>query len=179
MERAAGFTLVELMVTVAVMAVLALAGMPFARSWMESNQQMQVRNLLWEGVAQARAVALRNPGSTAGGPAAKLERTDAGVLRVVCVDGVALDGMPIPCVAGADANPDRMLWKSAALPGGDTSTLHLATAANVIDAADWTCVAFDNRGHRVTTGADCVTAAAAPRIAVGFNDQEPLYVDLL
>ena len=77
------------------------------------------------------------------------------------------------------ANPDRVVWKSVVLPGGDTSTLHLASAANVIDAADWTCVAFDNRGHRVTAGADCATAAGTPRIAIGFNDQEPLYVDLL
>jgi len=69
MKRAAGFTLIELMVTVAIMAVLALAGMPFAKSWMESNRQMQARNLLWEGIAQSRAVALRNPGGTTAVPA--------------------------------------------------------------------------------------------------------------
>ena len=176
MKRAAGFTLIELMVTVAIMAVLALAGMPFAKSWMESNRQMQVRNLLWEGIAQSRAVALRNPGGTTAGPAARLERTGVGVLQVACVDGVAPDGAAIPCVPDPDANPDRVVWKSVVLPGGDTSTLRLT---NVIDAADWTCVAFDNRGHRVTAGADCATAAGTPRIAIGFNDQEPLYVDLL
>ena len=179
MKRAAGFTLIELMVTVAIMAVLALAGMPFAKSWMESNRQMQVRNLLWEGIAQSRAVALRNPGGTTAGPAARLERTGVGVLQVACVDGVAADGAAIPCVPDPDANPDRVVWKSVVLPGGDTSTLHLASAANVIDAADWTCVAFDNRGHRVVAGADCATAAGTPRIAIRFNDQEPLYVDLL
>ncbi|SBV36886.1 conserved exported hypothetical protein [uncultured Stenotrophomonas sp.] len=179
MKRATGFTLIELMVTVAIMAVLALAGMPFARSWMESNRQMQVRNLLWEGIAQSRAVALRNPGGTAAGPAARLERTGAGVLRVTCVDGIAPDGAATPCVPDPDANPERVLWKSAVLPGGGTSTLQLATAGNVISPADWTCVAFDNRGHRVTTGADCVTAAGTPRIAIGFNNQDPLYVDLL
>lgn len=40
MKRAAGFTLVELMVTLAIMAVLAAAGTPFALSWMESNRQV-------------------------------------------------------------------------------------------------------------------------------------------
>ena len=74
-----------------------------------------------------------------------------------------------------DAIHARRVVRSTLMRG----TLHLASAANVIDAADWTCVAFDNRGHRVTAGADCATAAGTPRIAIGFNDQEPLYVDLL
>lgn len=46
MKPAAGFTLIELMVTLAVMAVMAVlaaAGTPFALSWMDSNRQLHRR----------------------------------------------------------------------------------------------------------------------------------------
>ena len=60
-RRVAGFSLVELMVTLAVMAVLAATGTPFAREWIDSNRQIQARNVMWEAVSQARSLALRNP----------------------------------------------------------------------------------------------------------------------
>lgn len=162
MKRAAGFTLIELMVTVAVMAVLAAAGMPFALSWMDSNRQMQARNLMWEGVAQARAVALRNPGeAVAGQVSARLERSN-GVLQVL------------------RTGSDDAVWKSTPLPGGDASTFKLANAGGVASSDDWACVAFDNRGHRVTAaGVVCAVNASQTRIAVGFSNQDLLYVDLL
>lgn len=162
MGRASGFSLIELMVTLAVLAVLAAAGTPFARSWMDSNRQLQARNLMWEGISQARAIALRNPAEVkvAGQAAAKLQRSD-NLLQVVSADG------------------DEVLWKSASLPGGATSKFNLATAAGAADSNDWSCVAFDNRGHRVTTGVACAIAAEKSRIAVGFNGQDLLYVDLL
>ena len=70
-RRPCGFSLIELMITVALVAVLAVAAMPFAQSWMDGNRQLQVHSRLLMGVAQARALALRNPNgfiSTSGTP---------------------------------------------------------------------------------------------------------------
>src|SRR5690606_9078484 len=76
-RRVAGFSLVELMVTLAVMAVLAAAGTPFAREWMDGNRQMQARNVMWEAVSQARSLALRNPAqASTGAVSARLQRDD-------------------------------------------------------------------------------------------------------
>ncbi len=157
MKRAAGFTLVELMVTLAVVAVLAAAGTPFALSWMESNRQVQARNLMWEAVSQARSIALRNPGEAVqGAVSAQLERS-GNTLQVL------------------RAGSSDVLW-TGQLPNG--ATTQLATAAGAA-SDDLSCVAFDNRGHRVTSGGSCATAVSKSRIAVGFSNQDLLYVDLL
>lgn len=157
MKRATGYTLVELMVTLAVMAVLAAAGTPFAPSWMESNRQVQARNLMWEPVSQARAVALRNPGEVVqGSVSAKLQRS-GNTLQVL------------------RAGSDSALW-TGELPNG--ATTQLATAAGSA-SGDLSCVAFNNRGQRVTTGGSCVVAADKSRIAVGFSSRDLPYVDLL
>lgn len=157
MKRVAGFSLVELMVTVVVMAVLAAAGTPFARAWMDSNRQMQARNLMWEAVSQARALALRNPGETvAGEVAARLVRTD--------------DALVVQVAGSSDTVWNGTLPRSVATK--------LANQDNGV-IGDLSCIAFDNRGNRVVAGADCAVAATVQRIAIGLGSQEALHVDLL
>ncbi|MCL7714512.1 prepilin-type N-terminal cleavage/methylation domain-containing protein [Stenotrophomonas mori] len=157
MRHQGGVSLIELMVTVAVMAVLAAAGTPFARGWMDSNRQMQARNLVWEGVSQARALALRNPGAVAAGDvAAWLERRG--------------DALQVKVTGGPQAP-----WNGT-LPTGTTTQLADDSGNAVGDLA---CVAFDNRGSQVAGSGDCGGGADHHRIAIGFGDQEALHVDLL
>lgn len=112
---------------------------------------------MWEGISQARAVALRNPGEAVqGSVSAKLQRS-GNTLKVV----------------GAGSNV--ALW-TGELPDGATTQLADASGSA---SGDLSCVAFDNRGQRVTTGSDCVVAADKTRIAVGFSSQDVLHVDLL
>ncbi len=164
-RRGGGFTLVELMVTLAVMAVLAAVGTPFARQWIDSNRQMQARNLMWEAVSQTRALALRNPGQVAGSaPAARLQ-ANQGALQVTWGEA------------------DEVYWQGQ-LPNGAelrlTNTEDFSDAQALMDSGSHLdCVAFGNRGQRLPAATGCSTAAIHGRIAVGLNDQEPLYVDLL
>ena len=157
MRRVAGFTLIELMVTLGVMAVLAVAGLPFASRWMQGSQQMQARYMLWMGVSHARALALRNPGATSGtAVAAKLQLVN-GVLEVRGTGSATL------------------MW-SARLP----SAVSVALAdANGGAGTGLSCLGYDNRGQRVTTGGDCKTLPGQSRVTVGLGGQEDLYVDLL
>lgn len=164
-RRVRGFSLVELMVTLAVMAVLAAAGTPFALEWIDSNRQMQARNLLWEAVSQTRALALRNPAQVTGGAvSARLQRDDR-TLQVLRADG------------------SQVLW-TGTLPRGGVYRLAgvdgYADAEALQAASDGlSCLAFDNRGHRLATASGCTSGAGHSRIAIGMNSQDPLYVDLL
>lgn len=164
-RRATGFSLIELMVTLAVMAVLALAGMPFTLQWIDSNRQMQARNLLWEAVSQTRSLALRNPEHVTGAAvSARLQHS----------------GRSLQVLRGAG---NEVLWQGELPRGGE----YRLTGADDYADADalqasgelMSCVAFDNRGQRLPGAASCSSAATHSRIAIGMNSQDPLYVDLL
>lgn len=60
--KAQGFTLVELMVTIAVVAILAAVAFPSFRSTMRSNQMATSTNELLAAISLARSEAIRNNG---------------------------------------------------------------------------------------------------------------------
>ncbi|HIY70380.1 MAG TPA: prepilin-type N-terminal cleavage/methylation domain-containing protein [Candidatus Luteimonas excrementigallinarum] len=77
--RLAGFTLVELMITLAIASLLLLASMPFGMQWTDNNRQLQARGVLWEATGEARARAMRNPdGRAASLPVAAVYWTSPG-----------------------------------------------------------------------------------------------------
>ncbi len=161
MSRPRGVTLIELMIGLFIMAMLLMAAMPFGAHWVSSNRQMEARSVLWEGVSQARAMALRNPSARRATAPAAMLRLRAGWLEVM--------------VAGVDTPA----W-SAKLRDG----VHLKLAdqdgfANA-DAPDFDCVSFTARGLRLPGADGCTDSdVALGRIAVGLSNQDPLYVDML
>ena len=172
-RRPCGFSLIELMITVALVAVLAVAAMPFAQSWMDGNRQLQVRSRLLMGVAQARALALRNPNgliSTSGTPqeSARLYYdTSSLTFRVA---GRKDDGTwPEPPDPAGDPEDD-VPWQSSA-PTGNVSLLLASTETA------FACVAFDTRGRLFGTGT-CALPTGVRQVAVKVGSLEPLYVDL-
>lgn len=60
-KAARGFTIVELMVTIAIMVFLMLVTLPLAIRWVHGVQVSKSKDALMEGMAQARSFALRNP----------------------------------------------------------------------------------------------------------------------
>ncbi|MCD9004672.1 prepilin-type N-terminal cleavage/methylation domain-containing protein [Luteimonas sp. XNQY3] len=175
-----GFTLVELMITLLILALLALAGLPFGHAWIEGNRQMQLRSQVLEGVGQARALALRNPhglrADAAGNPveSARLDYDATG--RTLQVVQKQADGH----WPAADAPPE---WRSP--PAAGALALKLAGPAGFVDAAAFdaaatafACIVFDTRGRPVPDASGC-TLGDAQRIAIGTGDREPLHADLL
>ncbi|MGE6333490.1 pilus assembly FimT family protein [Stenotrophomonas sp. NPDC077659] len=165
--RQQGVTLIELMITLSIVAFLLMAAAPFGAHWVQSNRQMQARSLLWEGVSQARAIALRNPQARAmGTPAATLQMR-AGQLEVV-VPGVDAPLWTAPLRAGVslkltdhDGYADAAAMQATGHPGFD-------------------CLNFDMRGLRLPGASGCTDSAQSlNRIAIGLANQDPLYVDLL
>ena len=175
-RRPCGFSLIELMITVALVAVLAVAAMPFAQSWMDGNRQLQVRSRLLMGVAQARALALRNPNgfiSTSGTPQESARLYYDTSSRTFWVEGRKDDGTwrepPEPPEPADDYDP-LVPWQSIA-PTGNVSLLLASTETA------FACVAFDTRGRLFGTGT-CALPTGVRQVAVKVGSLEPLYVDL-
>ena len=165
-RRPCGFSLIELMITVALVAVLAVAAMPFAQSWMDGNRQLQVRSRLLMGVAQARALALRNPNgfiSTSGTPQESARLYYDTSSRTFRVAGRKAIGT-------GPADDAVVPWQSSA-PTGNVSLLLASTETA------FTCVAFDTRGRLFGTGT-CALPTGVRQVAVKVGSLEPLYVDL-
>lgn len=166
-SRARGVTLIELMIGLFIMAMLLMAAMPFGAHWVSSNRQMEARSLLWEGVSQARAMALRNPSARRATEPAAMLRLRAGTLEVM--------------VTGADAPS----WSATVRTGVHFKLTDLqgfadADALTGSGNPDFDCVTFDARGVRLPGAEGCTDSdVALGRIAVGLSSQDPLYVDML
>lgn len=163
-----GFTLVELMVGIALMAMLLLLAMPFTRDWVDGNRQMQARGVLWEAIAQARAIALRNPSAVAD--------------NAMLASSLQINGTLLEVTA---ANSSTVLWSgnvpgSAVLKLAGTSDFAGVASFNASSNEAFACLAFNSRGQHLAAAPGCLQAnASLSRIAIGLNDQEPLYVDML
>ncbi len=148
-QQRGGFTLIEMMVVVAILALLLAAGMPFTRNWAKSNQQMQTRNVVQNAVAEARAIALRNPDqATSDVAASELQRT-------LNPDGTQTLGVFPAGAASA-------VW-TATLPADAAVQLYAGGALTQL-----TCVAFSNRGQRLASATGCTTSSLPTSLAIGW-----------
>ncbi|NNH77870.1 type II secretion system protein [Acinetobacter sp. ANC 5380] len=81
MVRERGITLIELMISIALLAILAVAIFPLGRAWVANQQITKTEKLFLEAYARAKNEALRNPNAVKGDvKAASLEVTSTTVL---------------------------------------------------------------------------------------------------
>ena len=158
--KVAGFTLIELMVTVTIVAFLSLLGMPLAREWLDGTRQMRAKSNLLEASGQARGIAMRNP------HALPLRGSDGMPLAIAAVlydkTGRTL------CVVKRDA--------SQAWPDGCTGAVwtgHIANAGEltlgVTADDDFACAAYDSRGIQQDSAigsATCVAPSEGHAVAI-------------
>ncbi|MGA7439942.1 MAG: prepilin-type N-terminal cleavage/methylation domain-containing protein [Luteibacter sp.] len=125
--EASGFSLIELMVTLTVLAFLILLSAPLTRAWVQSAHQRSAYGMLLEALGRAKALSLRNAAAqtdqTLPVAAACLIGSDA---RVVVPVGTSLS-----CAAG-------IVWSST-LP--EDAEVTLATGGGALS-----CVAYNERG---------------------------------
>lgn len=163
--RAAGFTLFEAMVTIAILAFLLAVALPFTKGWIDGVRQMQARNRLLDGIGQARALALRNPASLA---------ADRPVAMLRVADGEAQVVMPPANTPVWTTQLDEAVALSAVGKSGPASEHASARAAE-----RFRCVAFNSRGVRVPDAGGCVLPLTIDRIAIGVGRLDPIHVELL
>lgn len=142
--RTRGFTLIELVVTLAIMALLLFMAVPLATDWTYSARTLQARGTLVEGFAQAKALALRNPCA-----APNDTGTHAATLRATT------DGEKVTLSVLAQVN-ESLLARSdeSLLTQGDGSCTHLTARPN----PQWSAslpegVTLTRNGTKLVTGA--------------------------
>lgn len=155
-----GFTLIELMVTLAVAALLLMVAAPFTLGWSDGQRQLQARAALAEATGTARAMALRNQeGLAPGVPAACVRTAEGSQVEVVAL--AAGQG----CLSATDVR-----WSAA---------LHPRISLSDATGAAFECVAYGSRGmHADPALAPECTLATRLVVAVG-DPEEALDVELL
>jgi len=106
MRRVGGFTLVELMITVTILAVVLVAGLPTFREWLRNTHIRTAAESIQNGLRYARGEA----GSR--GVNVRFEFTSSGAGWTVC----ALSGAT-SCTAAAAASADNTLQNFVAAGG--------------------------------------------------------------
>jgi type IV fimbrial biogenesis protein FimT len=128
-RRTSGFSLIELMIAIAILAILLAIGLPSFQGSLRNNRVTSTTNELMASISLARSEALRNPGG------AVLCTTTNGT---TC-GGTWNDGWMVWVDVNADGNPggpnDRVLRHvqgknqmvvSATSPGGASFANHIA-----------------------------------------------------
>lgn len=142
-----GFTLIELMVTLAILAMLLLMAAPLAADWVHGARTLQARGTLVQGFENAKALALRNPcadpNATGTPAAAALEAKIEGT--TVTLNVLALPQGVSGC-ALLDARPNPQ-W-TARLPDGVGLTLN---GTPLTSSSTPPPVKLDNRGVPTTS----------------------------
>jgi len=136
-----GFTLVELMVTTALVGILVLAAVPLATNWVYSSQTHTARTQLIEAYSLAKSLALQNPNfialpAAAAGLSVTTDGTNTTLL--VCVGSAA--------AAGCVSNGSSVKWST-------TYSGLVATGINTIPVTTSTpfTLDIDNRGEPITS----------------------------
>jgi len=141
-RRQQAFTLVELMVTLSIMAFLLMACTPFLTGWTHSRQIKDAQSKLLSGYGLAKALALRNPDAVQSNQAAAGLRLETGTsLRTVYVCSGD------PSHANCASSGSSVRW-SASFP----SSVVLTLGGGSVTASSATTVGLNNRGLP-TTGA--------------------------
>lgn len=125
-----GMTLIELMIVVALVAILAMALSPFTARWVDSARLTQSQGIMEQAIGQARASALRNPAAISGNAPASMLCSTANTI-VLYVPIASDTSLSCP-----DTTPPSQPWSNA-VPAPVTFKQNTAT---------WSCTCFNNKG---------------------------------
>ena len=142
LSRHSGFTLIELMVTVAVLAILMAIGLPSFQNVMRSNRVATGTNEVIAAIALARTEAIRNNRGTS------LCRSASGT----ACDGTWTQGGMVWADLDGDGSVDADETVLRYFQG--TGKVEITGPANFVH--------FDSRGRRTSTDTDAGTLVVQP-----------------
>lgn len=163
-----GFSLIELLVVVALLGFLLMLAVPFTTSWSASAKLRDAENQLHQGIGRSKALALRNfAGMTNTQAAAKLclkSNTSDNTLelKLYQADLGALN-TPAKCYSADEA----LVWQ-ASLPN-ETAIKIKDTEANLL--VNFTCLGIDSRGLQIDSlDADNCQKGSEYILSIGSED---------
>jgi type IV pilus assembly protein PilA len=144
-----GFTLIEIMVVIGLVALLVLVVAPFGGNWMRDAELQDAESQLTQAIGRAKAAALRNKrGETSGGPVAAVCLSNTNIITLREGNSAA----QVSC--GASPTGDQ-LWQS-----------QLKTHITVqVNSSAFACVCFNNKGI-VTNNGGCSACAASTQFSL-------------
>ncbi len=145
-----GFTLIELMLALALGAILFLVAAPLTSGWISGMRQMQARGSVVDAVGKAKSIALRNASGKASDSTAARIQLAGGVLSVIDAAG-------------------GTVW---------SSEVPESVALKTPDGSPFECTAYNSRGvQREDSALSCTQTAS--RLIVGVANRGDVDVDLL
>ncbi|MBA2556660.1 MAG: GspH/FimT family pseudopilin [Chloroflexi bacterium] len=143
----AGFSMIELMVTIAIMAILLAVALPSFEGSLRSNRLATASNELNGGLALARSEALRNPG---------------GAFICSSTNGTACGGdWNDGWIVWSDLNSDGVLTAADRVLRYVQTNDRLTVTATAVAPASATSIGFDRRGRLRDGGARTITMRPA------------------
>lgn len=166
--RSRGVTLVELIVTISVLALLLLAVLPSVGTWMANTQIRNVANSIRDGLLRARSEAVRRNQPVR---FSLVELSDSAVMDNSCALSaagvswvVSLDDPSDECAAApSDEDTPRIVDKRAGGVGGKNVSVHATTGAG--DDAD--TVIFNGFGR--VAGANAIGIVDVDHVSPGAD----------
>jgi prepilin-type N-terminal cleavage/methylation domain-containing protein len=150
-----GYTLIELMVALVILALTVAVAAPLGRGWTDSVAVRQATHSLLTGMARAKAVALSNANTVSGTtPAAILMWTGS----TLCVYGSTA-----PTTFSCTSTSPSPVWQASA-----KATILLNGA---LSSAQSQCVALNNRATAVALTIGSVTCGTTLTYAISYGTQ--------
>lgn len=145
-----GFTLIELVVVIAITVAAMLVAVPLTTSWVDSARVNEAQGLFQQAFSRTKALALRNGSvATASDPAASL-----------CQNGNVLyvySGLPGTCGTGS------YVWQGI-VPGDGNTQIQL-------NSATFSCLALNNAGIPVATTINTTACAQSSSYTISKGVQ--------
>lgn len=152
-----GFTLIEVLIVIAIVALIVLVAVPLSGSWIRDANMLDAEGQLTQAVGRAKAAALRN----------KMAATGSNPVSAICLTA----GNLLTVREGTAAN---VAPSCAATPAGDQLwqtqiNEHVSVKRDATNAL--TCLCFDSKGIVTTAGScnSCATNASFLLTASGLT----------
>ncbi|MFO1369884.1 MAG: prepilin-type N-terminal cleavage/methylation domain-containing protein [Marinagarivorans sp.] len=144
MKAAAGFTLVEILIAVALIATLAFAVVPLGTSWTTSAESVNTKGVLSQAISRAKSTALRNGNKISETNAVTAVCLSSGKVEVREASGTVTS-------AHCASNGGSATWSNKI---GTTLTIKNNSQA-------LSCMCFSSKGLLVTTPSNCTSCATS------------------
>ena len=154
MNISRGFTLVEVMVAVSLIAILAAVGAPLTAQWTTSAEQTSAKGVMAQAVGRAKALAMRNQfGINEDKSAAAICLSNTNQVQVLTASSTITS---VNCGTGGGVST----WQSTM-----GSSLSFKVAGSTLS-----CLCFDTKGKIINTSASsCNACAGSTDITISAN----------
>lgn len=141
-----GFTLIEVMIVIALIAFIAVIGAPLGGGWVRQADLLEVEGDLTQAFGQARAAAMRNlPGVTGADPVAVVCVSNTGALEVRVGQRDFAVATPVLTLPSCTALSGEVIWQTQL--DTDVALTYNGTA--------FSCACFSSQGLLTTTASQC------------------------